>query len=63
MSQENINQAPNKNSICEAVNCSSRALVQIEVKVGQLGTITLSLCYDCVLKFRDVNEIPPGSNV
>jgi hypothetical protein len=53
MSQENISQAPNKNSICDAANCSSKALVQIEVKVGQLGTITLALCNDCVSKFRD----------
>ena len=56
MSQENIHQVPNKNSICEAVNCSSRALVQIEVKVGQLGTITLSLCNNCVSKFRDLKD-------
>lgn len=41
------------NSICEAVNCSSKASVQIEVKVGQLGNISLSLCNDCVNKFRD----------
>lgn len=44
------------NGICEAVNCSSRASVQIEVKVGQLGSISLSLCNDCVCKFRDEQQ-------
>ena len=40
------------NAICEAVNCFSPAQVQIEVKVGQAGSISLSLCNDCVCKFR-----------
>jgi hypothetical protein len=39
------------NNECEAVNCSSPAEVQIEVKVGQLGNISLSLCNICVNKF------------
>jgi hypothetical protein len=39
------------NSICEVVNCFSQATVQIEVKVGQLGKISLSLCKNCVSKF------------
>jgi hypothetical protein len=42
---------------CEAVNCLSPAEVQIEVKVGQAGSISLSLCNDCVRKFvGDENE-------
>ena len=41
------------NSICEAVNCFSPAEVQIEVKVGHLDNISVSLCNDCVCKFRD----------
>ena len=45
------------NAICEAVNCFSPARVQIEVKVGQAGSISLSLCNDCVRKFSDENEI------
>jgi hypothetical protein len=40
----------------EAVNCFSAAQVQIEVKVGQAGRISLSLCNDCVRKFSDENE-------
>ena len=41
---------------CEAANCFSPAEVQIEVKVGQAGSISLSLCNDCVRKFSDDNE-------
>ena len=52
MNQFNVPPGVN-NAICEAVNCFSRATVQIEVKVGQLGSISLSLCNDCVCKFRD----------
>jgi hypothetical protein len=33
------------------------AEVQIEVKVGQAGSISLSLCNDCVRKFSDENAI------
>jgi hypothetical protein len=44
------------NIICEAVNCFSSAEVQIEVKVGQAGSISLSLCNDCVCKFRDEQQ-------
>ena len=44
------------NIICEAVNCFSPAQVQIEVKVGQAGSISLFLCNDCVCKFRDEQQ-------
>jgi hypothetical protein len=40
------------NSVCEAVNCFSPAEVEFEVKVGQLGSISLSLCNDCIRKFK-----------
>jgi hypothetical protein len=39
------------NGICEAAHCFSQATVQIEVKVGMLGRLTLSLCENCVAKF------------
>jgi len=55
MNQCNIPQEVN-NSVCEAVDCFSTAEVQIEVKVGQVGSISLSLCNDCVRKFSDENE-------
>ena len=41
---------------CEAANCFSPAEVQIEVKVGHAGSISLSLCNDCVCKFRDEQQ-------
>jgi hypothetical protein len=45
------------NSVCEAVDCFSPAEVQIKVKVGQAGSISLSLCNNCVRKFsEDDNE-------
>ena len=56
MNQCNIRQEVN-DSVCEAVDCFSPAEVQIEVKVGQAGSISLSLCNDCVRKFSDENEI------
>jgi hypothetical protein len=52
MNQDKVLQDVN-NGRCEAVNCDSPAEIQIEVKVGQLGNISLSLCNDCVHKFRD----------
>ncbi len=51
MSHYNIPQEVKK--VCEAVNCDSPAEIQIKVKVGQLGNISLSLCNFCVTKFRD----------
>jgi len=44
------------NIICEAVNCFSSGQVQIEVNVGQAGSISLFLCNDCVCKFRDEQQ-------
>jgi hypothetical protein len=44
------------NSICEALHCPSPAEVQLQVKIGQLGNISLSLCKNCVCKFG--NEKP-----
>jgi hypothetical protein len=43
------------NVICEGYGCFNKATTKINVKVGQLGTIPLDLCADCVKKF-DVNK-------
>jgi hypothetical protein len=43
------------NVICEGFGCFKKATTKINVKVGQLGTILLDLCIDCVKKF-DVNS-------
>jgi hypothetical protein len=39
--------------ICEAYDCFERATTQINVKVGQLGTIPLELCTYCIKKFDE----------
>ena len=44
------------NNVCDAVNCFEKSEFEIEVKVGQQGTITLSLCKNCVSKFEDVDQ-------
>lgn len=42
--------------VCEASACLEEATKTIEVKVGQLGSISLSLCNGCVSKFRDEQQ-------
>jgi hypothetical protein len=49
---QTIGSEVNKN-ICEAVGCFAKATTTIEVKVGQEGLISLSLCEDCIKKFGD----------
>ena len=39
------------NSICEGYGCFNKATTKINVKVGQLGTILLEVCIDCIGKF------------
>jgi hypothetical protein len=39
------------NIICEGYGCFNKANTKINVKVGQLGTIPLDLCTNCVKKF------------
>ena len=41
------------NATCEAMGCYSKAVYRIAVKVGNLGTIPLLLCSNCVTKFQD----------
>ena len=57
MSQSTISSEVNK-KICEAFGCFAEATTNIEVKVGQLGTIVLHLCNVCVSRFQDNND--PG---
>jgi hypothetical protein len=47
------------NVICEGYDCFNKATTTINVKVGQLGTILLDLCADCVKKF---DETTPRKN-
>ncbi len=47
------------NLICEGFGCFKKATTKINVKVGQIGTIPLDLCTDCVKKF---DENTPGKS-
>lgn len=40
------------NCICEPYGCLEEATAKIKVKVGQLGSISLDLCTNCVKKFE-----------
>ena len=48
-----LNENVNGLQLCEARTCLEEATKTIAVKVGQLGSISLSLCDDCVSKFRE----------
>jgi hypothetical protein len=41
-----------ENRECEGLNCSSPAINEVRVKVGEKGAITLFLCETCRLKFE-----------
>jgi hypothetical protein len=44
-------------NICEGLRCNEQATVQVTLPVGELGTIELNLCKNCVPKFTDENEL------
>jgi hypothetical protein len=48
------------NNICEAYGCFRKATTKISVRVGQLGTIPLDLCTDCMSKF---DQVPPKADL
>lgn len=47
------NEDDNNVRICEAVDCFAETTNTIEVKAGNHRTISLSLCNDCVRKFKE----------
>jgi hypothetical protein len=51
MSPNTISRA-NKN-IYEAFACFAEATKQVEVQVGKQGKISLQLCDNCIVKFRE----------
>ena len=51
MSEEMFSSEVHKH-ICEAFNCNAIATREISVKAGNHGIISLSLCEQCVNKFR-----------
>lgn len=40
-----------KSTICEASGCSAYATIEVNIPVGDLGTINLFLCENCKSKF------------
>jgi hypothetical protein len=42
--------------ICEAYGCDKRATRQVTVNVGNMGSVGLNLCGNCIPKFSDSND-------
>lgn len=52
MDQNNTIPKPHiKSTICEASGCSQYATIEVNIPVGDLGTINLLLCENCKSKF------------
>jgi len=45
------------NNICEATGCFAQATTEIDVKVGERGTISLQLCVNCIKKFDEKEKM------
>jgi hypothetical protein len=43
--------------ICEALNCNAQASTEIQINTGKGQSINLSLCENCVDKFRDREQL------
>jgi hypothetical protein len=52
VTQNNILLNRDKN-ICDGLGCFSVATNIINEEIGDIGTIVLELCDDCVIKFRE----------
>jgi len=42
------------NNICEAAGCFEKATTKIDVRVSNLGSVSLEVCTGCVRKFDGV---------
>jgi hypothetical protein len=56
-----MNQSPKPSEVnksqCEALDCNAKATVQVHVKAGHHGLISLSLCNGCVNKFEVEGQV------
>lgn len=43
-------------NICEGLKCNEQATLKATVNVGQLGTVDLNLCRNCIMRFTEVNH-------
>jgi hypothetical protein len=48
-----------KYSICEALDCNAKATVEVYVRAGHYGLIALSLCNNCINKFKIEGQVGP----
>jgi hypothetical protein len=55
MDQSTIPKPHIKSTICEASDCSAHATIEVNIPVGDLGTINLLLCENCKSKFSGPN--------
>jgi hypothetical protein len=59
MSEKNY-QSIDNNDVCDGYGCYSKAISELQVKVGETRTIFLSLCENCKTKFYDRNSVQRG---
>lgn len=50
--KQDIKDTEDSRNLCDGFGCNSEAIGEIEVKVGELGIINLSLCEKCKPKFK-----------
>jgi hypothetical protein len=53
---KNYYQSNDNNYVCDGYGCDSRAISNLQVKVGETRTISLSLCESCRTKFNEVDR-------
>ena len=56
MSKNNY-QSIDNNCVCDGYGCDSKAISELQIKVGETRTIFLSLYENCRTKFNDRNWI------
>jgi transposase-like protein len=50
---QTYDQLLNQRIACNAVGCPEKGSIEIHVKAGKFGTVTLFVCPNCVGKFQD----------
>jgi len=44
-------------TICDSLNCESDATKNIDIDCGKYGTLTISVCNNCLCKFCHISNI------
>jgi hypothetical protein len=53
---QDVRISEDNNNICELVECLALTTIEVKVKVGEKGSITLFLCENCKSKFLQDGE-------